>query len=91
MQPKISGNRIYLKLEDGKEAFVTFGIAHEEKVIVVSTTYVPEKHRGRGIAGILSKALIKFADDNGYRIYPLCSYTQKVLKRKRPDLIAGNF
>jgi predicted GNAT family acetyltransferase len=81
--------RIVMKFEDGEEAFITFGIDDEKKVIVVSTTFVPESKRGKGIAGKLSAQLVEFADEKNYKIYPLCSYTEKYLKRKRPDLIAG--
>ncbi len=87
---RIEKKRIVLELPDGEEAFITFGIDEERKVIVVSTTYVPESQRGKGIAGKLSAKLVEYADENGYKIYPLCSYTQKYLERKRPDLIAGS-
>ncbi len=90
MEIKIGKGRIYLELPNGEEAFITFGVDEEKKVVVVSTTYVPESQRGKGIAGKLSAKLVEFADENGYKIYPLCSYTQKYLERKRPDLIAEN-
>ncbi len=89
MEVKIDRGKIILELDDGQEAFVTFGIDEEKGVIVVSTTFVPESHRGKGIAGKLSAELVRFAEEKGYKIYPLCSYTQKYLERKRPDLIAG--
>ena len=90
MEIKIEKGRIFLELPNGEEAFITFGVDEEKKVIVVSTTYVPESQRGKGIAGKLSAKLVEFADENGYKIYPLCSYTQKYLERKRPDLIVEN-
>jgi hypothetical protein len=87
MEIKVSKKRIWIELETGEEAFITFGIDEEKKVIVVSTTYVPESQRGKGIAGKLSAKLVEFAEEKNYKIYPLCSYTEKYLKRKRPDLI----
>ena len=90
MEIKIEKGRIFLELPNGEEAFITFGVDEKKKVIVVSTTYVPESQRGKGIAGKLSAKLVEFADENGYKIYPLCSYTQKYLERKRPDLIVEN-
>ncbi|RUM87696.1 MAG: N-acetyltransferase [Thermovibrio sp.] len=90
MEFKFGENRISLILDDGQEAFITFGIEREKRVLVVSTTFVPENHRGKGIAGKLSQKLVEFAEENGYKIYPLCSYTEKFLRRKRPDLIAGD-
>ena len=90
MEIKIEKGKIFLELPNGEEAFITFGVDEEKKIIVVSTTYVPESQRGKGIAGKLSAKLVEFADENGYKIYPLCSYTQKYLERKRPDLIVEN-
>ncbi len=89
MEIRVEKGKIRLLFPDGEEAFITFGVDEERKVIVVSTTYVPESQRGKGIAGKLSAKLVEYADENGYKIYPLCSYTQKYLERKRPDLIAG--
>ena len=88
MEIKVSKKRIWMELETGEEAFITFGIDEEKKVIVVSTTYVPESQRGKGIAGKLTTKLIEFAKENGYTIYPLCSYTQKYLERKNPELLS---
>jgi len=88
VEVKVSEGRIYLKFENGEEAFITFGVEEEKKVIVVSTTFVPESQRGKGVAAKLSQKLVEFAEEKGYKIYPLCSYTQKYLERKRPDLIA---
>jgi len=90
LEIKIEKGKIFLELPNGEEAFITFGVDEEKKIIVVSTTYVPESQRGKGIAGKLSAKLVEFADENGYKIYPLCSYTQKYLERKRPDLIVEN-
>ena len=80
-------NRISMQLGE-EEAFIAFSLVEEKKVIVVTTTFVPESHRGKGIAGKLTAKLVEFADENGYKVYPLCSYTRKYLERKRPDLIA---
>ena len=88
MKIKVTDGKIYMEFENGEEAFITFGIEEKKKVIVVSTTYVPESQRGKGIAGKLSAKLVEYAEENGYKIYPLCSYIQKYLERKRPDLIA---
>lgn len=83
----VEENRIVMRFDDGEEAFITFGIDGEKRVIVVSTTFVPESKRGKGIAGKLSSKLVELAQEKGFRIYPLCSYTERYLRRKRPDLI----
>jgi predicted GNAT family acetyltransferase len=84
---RVEKGKIFLKLPSGEEAFITFGVNEEEKVLVVSTTFVPESQRGKGIAGKLTAKLVEYAQENGYKIYPLCSYTRKYLERKRPELI----
>ena len=88
MNLKVEENRILLEFEDGDRAFITFGVDKANKVIVVSTTFVPESKRGRGVAGRLTAKLVELAEEKGYRIYPLCSYTRKYLERKKPGLIA---
>ena len=84
---KLAEGKIYLELE-GEEAFISFNVVKEKGIIVVNTTFVPESYRGKGIAGKLTSKLVEFADENGYKVWPLCSYTRKYLERKRPDLIA---
>ncbi|RKQ60335.1 hypothetical protein C7457_1592 [Thermovibrio guaymasensis] len=87
LEVKVEAGRVYIKLNSEEEAFITFGVDDEKKVLVVSTTYVPESHRGKGIAGKLTAKLVDYAQENGYKIYPLCSYTLKYLQRNRPDLL----
>ncbi|OMH41070.1 GNAT family N-acetyltransferase [Desulfurobacterium indicum] len=85
MEPEIIGERIVLKLEN-EEAFVKFKI--EQNIIMVTTTYVPESQRGKGIAGKLNAKLVEMAKEKGMKIYPLCEYTRKYLERKQfHDLI----
>jgi predicted GNAT family acetyltransferase len=84
---KVSEDKIYVELGE-EEAFIAYKVVEEKKVIVVTTTFVPESYRGRGIAGKLTSKPVEFADENGYKVWPLCSYTRKYLERKRPDLIA---
>jgi len=88
MEIKIDEGRVFVRFPQGEEAFITFGVDEEKKVIVVSTTFVPESQRGKGIAGKLTAKLVEFAREKGYKIYPLCSYTENYLQRKHPELIA---
>jgi len=88
MEPVVEDGRVVLRFETGEEAFISFSTEPKEGLIVVTTTFVPESQRGKGVAGRLTKKLVELADEKGYKIYPLCSYTRKYLKRKRPDLIA---
>jgi len=88
MEVIIEDGKVLMKFPEGEEAFISFGVDEEKGVIVVSTTFVPESQRGKGIAGKLTAKLVEFAREKGYKIYPLCSYTQKYLQRKHPELIA---
>ncbi|WP_163328457.1 GNAT family N-acetyltransferase [Desulfurobacterium thermolithotrophum] len=88
MEIKVKNERIYIELKDGEEAFIAFKELEERKVIIVTTTYVPVNYRGKGIAAKLSEKLVEFAEKKDYKIVPLCSYTQKYLERKKPNLIA---
>ncbi|TCK05218.1 GNAT family N-acetyltransferase [Phorcysia thermohydrogeniphila] len=87
MEIKVTDSRIYVELEGGEEAYISFRLEEERKVIVVRTTFVPKAYRGKGIAAKLTEKLLELAQQKGYRISPLCSYTRKYLERKRPDLI----
>ncbi|WP_457567987.1 GNAT family N-acetyltransferase [Desulfurobacterium sp.] len=80
MEPEITGERIVINLGE-EEAFIKFKI--EKNIIMVTTTYVPESHRGKGIAGKLNAKLVEMAREKGMKIYPLCEYTRKYLERKR--------
>ncbi|WP_022847040.1 MULTISPECIES: GNAT family N-acetyltransferase [unclassified Desulfurobacterium] len=80
MEPEIVGEKIVLKLGE-EEAFVKFKI--EQNIIMVTTTYVPESHRGKGIAGKLNAKLVEMAKEKRMKIYPLCEYTRKYLERKQ--------
>ncbi|SNR70773.1 GNAT family N-acetyltransferase [Desulfurobacterium atlanticum] len=89
MEIKIDGEKIFI-IENGQEAFLKFKI--EKQTIIVSTTFVPEPMRGKGIAKILNEKLVEIAIAENLKIYPLCSYTQKFLeKRKLTNLISDNF
>ncbi len=87
MDIRVEPGKVFLRLDSGEEAFITFGLDQGKGVIVVSTTFVPESQRGKGIAGKLTARLVEYAQEKGYKIYPLCSYTRKYLERKRPDLL----
>lgn len=73
-------NRISAIL-DGK----TIGLIDYEKInqdtIAVYHTEVDEEYEGNGIAAQMTKELIKFVKDKGYKIQPLCSYTKAFIER----------
>lgn len=59
-----------------------------ETVIDVYTTKVEMSFQGKGIAGELYQAVIDFAQSQGLRIKPTCSYIEVKMQRNHQDLIA---
>lgn len=60
----------------------------KDDVIDAFHTKVDEAHQGQGIAGILYNALIEFAQSEGLKIKPSCSYIEVKMRRSHADLIA---
>ncbi len=81
MNMEKTDKKIFIKFDNGEEAFVKFKI--EKKTLIVTTTYVPDCQRGKGIAKKLNKELVKIAIERKMKIYPLCNYTEKFLKREK--------
>ncbi len=52
-----------------------------DNVLLVTHTEVPLRLEGRGIAAALTKALLDYIRDNGYKVYPICPYTKIYIQR----------
>lgn len=59
-----------------------------DNVIDVFTTKVEPEFQGKGIAGELYNAIVAFAQQNGLKIKPSCSYIAVKMERNHADLIA---
>lgn len=57
----------------------------DDRTAVVNHTFVAKALRGRGFGLELVKAAAQWADENGIRLVPVCSYARAVLARD-PDL-----
>ena len=64
--------RIFVADVEGEEAVIEYG-RPDEKTIDLFRTYVPDAGRGQGIAGLLMKAAIAYAEAEGLRVVPTCS------------------
>ncbi|MFV0420084.1 MAG: GNAT family N-acetyltransferase [Dysgonomonas sp.] len=53
----------------------------KDNVFLVTHTEVPTKLEGRGIAAALTKTLLNYIRDNGYRVQPICPYTKVYIQR----------
>jgi hypothetical protein len=63
----------------GKYAYVKYHIS--DGTLYIDSTFVPEEHRGRGLAETLAKAVIEHARQNNLKIVPICSYAKLYFER----------
>lgn len=49
--------------------------------IVMTHVGVPVEFRGRGVAGIITKAGLEYAKSKSLRVIPMCSYVRAYIKR----------
>jgi uncharacterized protein len=54
-------------------------------LLTLPHTYVPAALAGRGIAAALVQAALAWAQEQGYRVLPSCSYVRAYMAR-RPEL-----
>lgn len=66
---------------------LAYRFVNPQKIDVFTTQVLPE-FQGQGIAGALYNALIEFAERDGLKIKPSCSYIEKRMERSHPQLIA---
>ena len=64
----------------GDKGYITYEWDSPE-VFAIMHTVVEEAFRGQGVAKALLDAAVSFARENGYKIRPVCSYAEKVLRR----------
>lgn len=64
---------------DGKDCIVRYQI-DGDTMHVLSTT-VPPVLEGRGIAAVLTRAALAYADEQGLQVNPVCTYTVAYLRR----------
>lgn len=76
----ITNSRIEAKLDTEVIGLVDYELT-DEKVMIVPHTEVNTKYEGQGIAGAMTKALLDFAETNGYRVLPICPYTKTYIDR----------
>jgi uncharacterized protein len=66
----VDGHRAYLAYMDlGKQTLDFY------------RTFVPDELRGRGVAAVLTKAALDFAQQEGYSVIPSCSYVEAYLQK----------
>ncbi|MEM0340648.1 MAG: GNAT family N-acetyltransferase [Acidilobaceae archaeon] len=88
---KVVEGYIYSELGESRKAFIKFSIDNSRLYVI--STFVPEEHRGKGVATELMFKLLEFATTNGLEIVPLCSYAVSffIKNREKRALLASPF
>ena len=64
---------------EAETAFLSYAV--QEGHVVFDHTFVPERLRGKGVAGALANAALKEARKSGWKIVPRCSYVAAFIDR----------
>lgn len=54
----------------------------QDGIIDLHHTFVPDELRGKGVAQVLTKAALSYADQQQLQIRPSCSYVAAYMQRK---------
>ncbi|MBF6623402.1 MAG: GNAT family N-acetyltransferase [Pseudomonadales bacterium 32-61-5] len=66
----VDGHRAYL-------AYMDLG----KQTLDIYRTFVPDALRGRGIAAVLARHALEYAEHEGYTVIPSCSYVERYIER----------
>ena len=73
-----AGSQFFTEV-DGQRALLDYRLA--DGVLAITHTGVPEAIGGRGIAGALVRAAFEYAQANGLKVAPRCSYAASWMQR----------
>lgn len=82
MDCEIAPDAIRIKLGEDEYAVLEYHV--EGNRIFLDSTYTPDRHRGRGVGGMLMSAAIEYARSNHYSIVPVCPFAIEYFK-KHPE------
>lgn len=68
-------NRQFETTVDGHRAYLAY-VDLGKQTLDIYRTFVPDALRGRGVAAMLAKSALEFADREGYTVIPSCSYVE---------------
>lgn len=78
-----NGGVIILNKETTEVGRLTYTIFPEDNKLIISFVLVHKEFEGRGMGKYLVEEGIKFARENGWNVYPHCSYARSVMTRMR--------
>ena len=76
-----NGGFITLNNETDEIGRLTYTIFPDDHKLIISFVLVHPQFEGRGMGKFLVEDAIKFARENGWNIYPHCSYARAVMNR----------
>ncbi len=81
-------NKFYVKLDSG-EANLTYSYRQED-ILDYKSTYVPNEHRGQGIAGEITDKALQYAKENNLKVVPSCPFVEDYINHHEEysDIIA---
>jgi len=87
-----NGGIITLQNEEEEVGRLTYTIFPEEHKLIISFVLVHSRFEGKGMGKYLVDEAIKFARENGFKIYPHCSYARSVMNRMKDvdDILLKN-
>lgn len=93
MEYNIVHNEVESRFEtqvEGLTALVDY--RKRDSLFLVTHTEVPPQLEGRGIAAALTKALLDYIRENGFKVRPVCPYTKAYIQRhpEYNDIVAGH-
>jgi len=77
---KENDNRVEAVSEDRVIGLIDYRMTAPNELTIFHTE-VGEEDEGRGIAGAMTKDLLNYAQDQGYRVRPLCPYARMYVDR----------
>ena len=71
----------FFVLTDGKESVLEYSVLPDGKTLDYKRSFVPVELRGRGIAEIIVKFALDYAQKNGFKVVPTCPYVKVIIDR----------
>jgi predicted GNAT family acetyltransferase len=78
--------RFVVELDDGEEAYLDYQ-ERDDGTLDYAHTFVPESHRGEGLAGRIVLEALAYARDRGLQIVPSCPYVRHMVEEKHPEYL----
>lgn len=80
-----NGGVILLNNDEAEIGRLTYTIIPEQNRLIISFVLVHPQFEGRGMGKYLVEEGVRFARENGWKVYPHCSYARAVMRRI-PDM-----